>query len=330
VTSRRVVLLTLLVVAVAGVVALLIWDPHPTTDRSFDRGRNGLWLGHRWYTGRDVRTDEPVSASDVLALGQSFARHGIRYAYVHVGPARADGGLDDRVGEILAPLRARATDVVFLAWVGARVEKVDLDDPGFRTGMMESLRRLTDEGFAGVHFDFEPLRDGDTGYLGLLQQVRRELGPDFFISQATPRAGPFGWSDGPLRRSFWSEDYYRATMSTSDQTVVMAYDSQLTFTKAYVEFVRHQTNLLSNWACQTTGHEILIGVPSHEDVPSYSNPQIENLRTAALGVRAALEAHSAPPACFSGVSIYSYWVTDEAEWRDYRRYWMAPGEAAAN
>jgi hypothetical protein len=330
VTSRRVVLLTLLVVGCAGLVALLFWDPYPDSQRSFDRGRNGIWLGHRWYTGRDVNTDAPVSPSEITEMTAQFARHGIRYAYVHVGPALADGSLEDRAGEIFHALREAAPDVTFLAWVGARVDKVELDDPKFRATLIDFLRGLHAEGFPGVHFDFEPLPDGDAGYLDLLRSVRRELGEDFFISQATPRAGPFGWSTGPLRRSFWSEDYYLATIGASDQTVVMAYDSGLSFTKAYVEFVRHQTSLLSEWACGTNEHELLIGVPSYEDVPTYSDPQVENLRTAALGVRAALEGQPALPSCFAGVAIYSYWVTDADEWRDFRRYWMAPGEVMAD
>jgi hypothetical protein len=43
-----------------------------------------------------------------------------------------------------------------------------------------------------------------------------------------------------------------------------------------------------------------------------------------------MEGRATPPACFSGVAIYSYWVTDEAEWRDFRRYWMSPGEESGH
>ena len=131
-----------------------------------------------------------------------------------------------------------------------------------------------------------------------------------------------GISPGPLSRSFWSKDFYVETMRRSDQTVLMAYDSGFNYVKPYVAFVRHQSGLLADWGCSIPGHEVLIGLPSYEDVPLYSNPKVENLRTASLGVRAALEQRSPPAPCVAGVSIYSNWVTDPEEWSDFRRYWM--------
>jgi hypothetical protein len=310
-------------VLMLAIGALFCWNPYPAGDHSFDLGRNGLWLGHKWFTGRDVRTGEPVTTSDLEALTRDLARHGIRYAYVHAGPLRGDGGIDDEAGEILGQLLADAPDVVVLAWLGARVDKIDIDVPEFRRETVSVLRDLRDAGFVGVHFDLEPLTDAHPGYLELLRTVRREMGPDFLISQATPRAAPFGLSIGLLPPSFWSDEFYRDTIGATDQTVLMAYDSNLSFPKAYVEFVRHQTGLLLDWACAEPGHELLIGIPSYEDVPTYSDPLIENLRTAAQGVRAALERLDEPPACFSGVAIYANWVTSEEEWATYQRHWIA-------
>jgi len=68
---------------------------------------------------------------------------------------------------------------------------------------------------------------------------------------------------------------------------------------------------------------VLIGVPAYEDVPLYSNPLVENIRTASLGVRAALEELDvSSQSCFEGVSVYAHWVVDESEWDDYRRHWL--------
>jgi hypothetical protein len=315
------------ILAGALLVSLLHWDPRPTSDRSFDRRTNGLWLGHRWFTGVGVRSAEPVSDRELDALVDTLAQRGIRYAYVHVGPVREDGRIEDAPGPVLGELARRAPDVVLLAWLGARVDRIPLARESFRKGLLETIASLREAGFAGVHFDFEPLHDAHPGYLEALEAVRETFGTGFAISQATPRAGPYGVSVGPLRGSFWSEAFYRATMARSDQTVVMAYDTGLGFTKGYVAFVRHQTEHLVRWACETPGHELLIGIPSYEDVPTYSDPEVENLRTASLGVRAALEAIEPPPACFAGVAVYAYWVTDDAEWRDFDAHWTAPPDA---
>ncbi len=313
-----------LILTLGGFLALLVWNPHPRTARSFDRQTNGLWLGHKWYSGRNVRTGAPVTSEELEDLVDILSRQGIRYAFVHAGPIRPDGGLDDVAGRMLERLTAAAPEVVFLAWLGARVERIPLSDPAWRRSVISSIRRLQAEGFSGIHFDLEPLRDAHTGYLDLLREVSNAFEDDFLISQATPRAGPFGLSIGPLRRSFWSAPFYRASMELSDQTVLMAYDTRLTFVRAYVEFVRHQTRLLADWACALPDHELLIGIPAHEDVPTYSDPKIENLRTAAQGVRSALEAASEPAPCFRGVAVYANWVTDPEEWEEYRSHWVTP------
>ncbi|NIM02485.1 MAG: hypothetical protein GTN89_17040, partial [Acidobacteria bacterium] len=63
----------------------------------------------------------------------------------------------------------------------------------------------------------------------LLAGVRERFGEDWIISQATPRSALFGMAVGPFRRNFWSGGFYRATMDIADQTVLMAYDTQLPF-----------------------------------------------------------------------------------------------------
>jgi hypothetical protein len=329
VRSQRLVVPVLIValgvIAAATLFSVLSWDPRPGTDTSFDLRQNGLWIGHRWYTGVGVRDGEPVQADEVDDLVDTLQRRGIRYVFVHVGPVLEDGSLADEPGEVLGEIARLAPDVVILAWLGARVDRIPLSSAAFRSGLLETIEELRDSGFVGVHFDFEPLHDQHPGYTDTLIAVRERFGPDFILSQATPRAGPFGVSVGPLRGSFWSEAFYRETMALTDQTVVMAYDSQLEFTKGYVAFVRHQTSLTGQWACETPGHELLIGVPSYEDVPIYSNPQIENLHTSSLGVRAALEASPSLTRCVRGVAVYAHWVTDDEEWNQFERHWTSPG-----
>ena len=305
---------------------LLSWDPRPVTDTSFDQSENGLWLGHRWFTGFGVRDAQPVTRENTEDLIQTFANRGIRYAFVHVGPVRPDGTIEDQPGPLLRQVMTQTPEVVWLAWLGARVEQLSLASSSFQTGLAQTIQSLQEAGFQGVHFDFEPLKDNHPGYLDVLESVRSQFGNDFLISQATPRAGPFGVSLEPFNGSFWSKSFYRETMERSDQTVVMAYDTGLDFTKGYVAFVKHQTQLIGQWACSVENHQFLIGVPSYEDVPIYSDPRVENLHTAALGVRSALEENPRSD-CFSGIAIYAYWVTDPSEWATLEESWTFPGQS---
>jgi hypothetical protein len=306
----------------AGVLLGVVnWLSYPKTSRSFDTSSNGLWVSHRWYTGHEVRTNAVVAESEI---GQFVARlrgAGIRYVYVHVGPLRHDGSIEDSASTFFTTLRDAYPDGIFLAWLGARLEKVRLAEPSWRSAVVAQIDRLVDEKFDGVHFNLEPLRDGHPGYLELLSEVRARFGPDWIISQATPRSAPFGLSVGPLRRGFWSGGFYRATMDIADQTVLMAYDTGLFPSLTYVAFVGDQTRRLVEWACNANHHEVLIGIPSYAETSPHSDPKIENIPNAIQGVRSALESLPGASACFRGVAIYSNWVTDAEEWQQFDQGW---------
>ena len=325
-SSPRSPLLRWLGLAVTAIAAAalgwLLWNPYAATEQRFDRGRNGLWVGHQWYTGQNVRSAEPVSDSERNRLVRRLGDQRVRYVYLHVGPVLPDGTTEDWAAPFFHELRRKTPDTKYLAWLGGIAARLPVDDPDWRSAVVETVARLRDEGFAGVHLNVEPLEDYHPGYLELLAQVRSRLGDDFLISHATRHAGPFGVSLGPLQSLVWSEEFYRDTMQIADQTVLMAYDTQMDVAKHYVGFVKHQTELLVRWACEQPRHQVLIGIPSYEDVPRYSNPEVENIRNAVEGVRAALEEAGSGAECFEGVAVYADWVTDEGEWQDYRRLWL--------
>jgi hypothetical protein len=125
-----------------------------------------------------------------------------------------------------------------------------------------------------------------------------------------------------IGRSFWSGGFYRATMDIADQTVVMAYNANLRFEAVYTAFVRDQTHRLAQWACAARSHQLLIGIPAFRDAHDDPTSRVENIRSASLGVRSALESFPTRPHCFGGVSVYANWVTDDAEWFDFERYWV--------
>jgi len=315
----------------AGVTVLVTWiacSPYATTQQRFDRGRNGLWVGHKWYTGRDVRSGEDVTEADIQTLATTLAEGRIRFAYVHVGPILPEGDITDHAGSVFSELRRRTPETLYLAWLGGLARRLPVADAGWRAAVVATVERLRSEGFDGVHLNIEPLEDDHPGYLELLADLRARLPRDFLLSQATRRPGPFGIAPGPVGASYWSEDFYRRTMQIADQSVLMAYDTKVDLAWLYVWLVKHQTALVVDWACQTAGHRVLIGIPAYEDVPLYSNPEVENVGNAVQGVRAALEDRGPHSECFDGVALYANWVTDEHEWAEYRSDWLdTAGEA---
>lgn len=312
----------------AAGIAWLAASRYPGSARTFDTGSNGLWVGHRWYTGRDVRTGDPVPEGEVERLADRLRRSGITFVFVHVGPLLADGSIEHSAAPLLSELRSAYPEGRFLAWLGARVETVPLDEPAWRRAAVMQILTLREEGFDGVHFNLEPLRDGEPGYLELLAETRAAVGDDWIVSQATPWAAPLGIF-APLHGSFWSSGFYRATMHFADQTVLMAYNTNLPLEAAYVAFVRDQATSLIDWACRAVRHEILIGIPSYHDDRDPSESNIENVVTAALGVRSALETFPSTPDCFRGVAIYANWVTNDDEWSQLDASWRDTPAAPA-
>ncbi len=309
----------------AAIVSIAVsWLCHPVGSASFDTGANGLWIGHKWYTGREVQTGESVPPEDVAHLIARLRAANVRYVFVHVGPARAGGDIEDSAAPLFAQLRAAYPEGVFLAWLGARLDRIALDQATWRSNIATQNERLRTEGFDGVHFNIEPLRDAEPGYLELLATVRAQLGDAWIISQATPPSALLGIPLAGIGRNFWSAGFYRATMDVANQTVLMAYNANLRFEPIYVAFVRDQTRRLAQWACAARSHQLLIGIPAFQDTPDAKLSHVENIRTASLGIRSALESFPMRPQCFGGASIYANWVTNDAEWSDFERHWVNP------
>lgn len=302
--------------------AYMLWDPGPSTAQCFDKGTNGMWIGHQWYSGYNVRTGAPVSTYERDELIAKLRQCRVRYVYVHAGPVKSDGTIDDMPGLFFDTLKRLTPEIVYLPWIGGNAGTLQIADPSWRRAFVQTLGRLHSAGFPGVHLDFEPITDFYPGYLELLADIRNAFEGDFFISHATRRLNTIGLGGQILNRYFWSPAFYRACMRLSDQTVLMGYDTMILFSKCYVVFIRRQTAQLLALASAIPGHRVMIGIPSYEDVPGYSDPRIENIKNGACGVRAGLEQDTSWLRAFDGVAIYAYWTTDPAEWKQYRVYWL--------
>jgi hypothetical protein len=321
--SRRAkwLLLALLLIAAGGGAAWALWHPSPRSTQKFDQGRNGIWVGHQWFTGKRVRGGGLIGPGERQAFVKGLERHHIKWVFVHAGPLNEGGTITDAPSAFTAQLRRDTADLEWIPWLGGDTRKLRLADPEWRKSVVATVMMLRDDGFHGVHLDLEPVHDNEPGYLELLDELRAALGKEFLLSHATRRTGPFGVAAGPMGKWFWSESFYRAAMARTDQTVLMAYDTSIGVKKNYIGFVSHETGLLLDWACGIPPHRVLIGIPSYEDVPRLSNPKIENIENAALGVRAALEDKPSRQGCLDGVAVYAEWVTDEDEWAAYEKNW---------
>ena len=317
-------------IQIAGTCTLLLstimvfsaWDPGPGTTTSFNTDNNGLWVESKWYTGFDGSTGESVLAGEVESLTALLARNHIRFVYVRAGQIAASGEVEHMPGPVFFELKKRSPEVVFLPWISGNADELPLQDPNWRNRAIQSMGKLNSSGIKGVHLDFEPINNNHPGYVELLKEIRDRFDGAFFVSHATCRVAPFGFIGTLMSGHFWSQDFYRATMQVTDQTVLMGYNTALCSRKMYCSCMKRQTRMLLEWASEVPNHQILIGIPSYDRVSLLFDPVVENVVSASLGIRAALEEMPKIPKSFKGVAIYANWTTSPEEWKEFQSNWM--------
>ncbi|MFI0444606.1 hypothetical protein [Actinomadura sp. 6N118] len=324
---------------VLGLVALVFagawvwWQPEPDA-----RGTevNALWARHQWV-GEEHTEDEYRAFAGLVRDNR------ITDVYFHTGPFEPDGSVPPAkyryAARLIAAMRKYAPAVRPHAYLG-QIRKVDgyglvdLDDPAVRERVLKTDTVFLDLGFAGIHYDFEPIYPGDQAFLTLLDQTRaltRARGRllSVAIEQLTAVDAlqpvyeaflPRGWGR-PHYPPRPTRDYLTKIADRADQVAIMTYDVGLpTRSLAGLHFAWHTEQTLRLIGDRTT---VFIGVPTYEPSMEWA----EDLPGALRGVRRGLDALDRPPARPFGVGVYADWTTSPAEWARYRATWLPRGPA---
>ena len=265
------------------------------------------------------------------ALFTRLHQRGIGYVYPHLIPFDASGQLPphdrEQLRAFLASLGASTPELKLLPWIGGlrrgykrqRPGTIELADLTQRQRMVAEARGLVDEGFDGVHLNVEPVDDGNDEFLALLRALRTAVGDKHVLSLAAVRPAPVGLPRAP--NFAWSPDYYGRVAATSDQIVIMAYDTALPTPSLYRRYVRWAARSVAG-ALDASGSDarVLMGIPTYEPFGFMHRRGVETPENALVGVVAGLRGLGAG-GTFEGVALYAEWTTDEAEWRAYERYW---------
>jgi spore germination protein YaaH len=285
----------------------------------FNNGTNAVWLGVEWVYGSH-------SLEEINALANDLGRRQIRYVFVYTSYLKSDGQFNhtySRAGEFVQTLKTMQPDTSIQAWIGLPLAHVDLADAMTRRRIVDFCSCLVyNEGFDGVHLDPEPVVDGNASVLVLLNELRREVGPDAAISMATRRIWPAQSFKLPIIAKFaWQADYYRKIAERVDQVAVMTYDSGLPLPSLYRHWVSMQVVQLSQ-AIDDVPVELLIGLPTSEEWTLTHWPNAENITSGLQGVIDGLSDPNAQPSVVAGVAIYPYWEMDADEWASYESLWL--------
>ncbi|MBS2553480.1 hypothetical protein KGQ19_42170 [Catenulispora sp. NL8] len=298
-------------------------------------GEDALWLGHAWVGWAPGADNTAKTYADFQALAALVRSSGIKDLFVHDGPFEMDGSLNPAKSPnaewFIDAVHRELPGVRVQAWLGQVVggDALHLDDAATRGRVVAGVTAALDRGFDGVHFDFEPVPDGDPGYLDVLAATHTvTMAHHALLSASVPQVEPLPGFRLPGNflaghPKWWSRDYLRQVAVHCDQVALMAYDTSLPTAWAYRGYVARETQVALSVVPQNV--ELLIGVPAfHTDDPGHW-ARAETMPAALDGVRLALGAH--PPSRRFGVALYVDFAATPADWAAYRTDWLSPARA---
>lgn len=308
-----------------GSCAVLVYEGRTGTPSAAARGtgQDALWLGHAWVDGRKRQPDLDALAARVRSTG-------IRDLFVHAGPLSDDGTLDrgllPQVRWLTAAVHTALPGVRVQAWLGAHPVpgELRLDRARTRAAVLASVDQVLDDGFDGVHFDFEPVVDGDRDLLLMLREAHvRTSSRHAVLSVSAIHTEPWpGLAAAvtalPGRLALWSGGYLRQVAREVDQVAMMAYDTGLPVESGYAGYVRRLT--AAALSDVPSGVALLIGVPAYHDQRWSHHRRAETVAAAVRGVRLALGEQ--PPHREFGVALYVDFAATADDWAAYERDWL--------
>ena len=288
-------------------------------------GNDALWLGHAWVDGR--RTEK-----DVQQLAVRLRATGIKDLYLHSGPFTWDGHLDPtkyaNAGNFLKWARTYLPGIRISAWLGQTVKNgLDLDDPRSRDNVIAGVAAIMRTGFDGIHYDFEPIGDGDTDFLTLLDRTRRHTA---LLSVSTPQIEPYLLMR-PVARGllghdkYWSQGFFSQVVARVDQVAIMTYDSGAPLRSLYGGYVARQAALGLDLVPESK--TLLIGAPAYHDHDLSYLDRAESVAIAAEGAKLALSEHGRRERF--GLALYVDFAATQEDWSEYTDHWAAGGRTMA-
>lgn len=286
----------------------------------FNKGTNAAWLGVEWVS-------RPHMSDEVLELAVALAQRQITTVYVYTSYYRPEGTFNPTYGyaeEFIATLKNFAPDLNVQMWIGLPLQQMNLHSKAIQGEVIDFCTALVqDAGFDGLHIDPEPVKDGDEAVLTLLDDLRTALGPDATLSIAGRRIWPlFPTVQWPLVGQWsWSASYYQKIARRVDEIAVMVYDSALPTPALYRQWAKFEVIALSRTLVYSDVR-LFVGIPTSEEATRTHKPTAENMRDGLKGTIAGLNDWATWTNTITGVAIYPYWETDEAEWKVYQSLWL--------
>jgi len=292
---------------------------------------NALWVGTEW-------TYEPREEADIETFVENLRTRKIGTVYAWVSWLQEDAtwrGAENfsNVSAFVRQFKTAYPESVLMGWVSFPVNvgpnDYRLDDADLQQSIADfSQRVVNDMGFDGVFLNIEPVWDGDENFLALLRKVRASVGENTPISVAIPP----DWSPvdagipvPPLivPGTIWQKEYKQSVALLSDEMAVMAYNSGLSSSADYVQWVAYQVKAYVEAVSELgAGTDLVIGIPSNDSELPGHDVTVENVASAVQGVLVGLREVGESASFVRGLAIFAEYTTDDSEWSQFESTWV--------
>lgn len=310
------------VVVVVVAVMLITQVIAPALEDEESPGHNRTWLEYAW-------TSTPVNQDAVRQLAARLDDYHIDRVYVEAAAWRTDGTLleGDHAAAFVAALRDASPKIEVLLWL--RMSGEEITQPNRQMAAVDVAQKAVRQwDFDGVQLNGRTVFDNSEGFIQLVRDLRSAVGSDGLLSVTVPPDRIPTDPDVPIGSSAdaeltWDVNYkQRVGLLMVDEIVVMAHASGLPESAQYKHWVAYQVeSYVEAMAELDRPPEIVIALPTYDAAPDH-DPAVENVSTAARGVKAGIKQTGKRGDLVRGVGLYEYKTTDSLEWTHYADVWL--------
>ena len=309
--------------AVLVVVTMVITQViEPALDDKESSSQNRTWLEYAWTTS-------PVNQDAVRQLVQRLDENGISQVYLEAAAWRTDGTLleGEYTADLVAALRDAWPKIEVLVWL--RMSGDEVAQPNRQMAAVDLAQKAVRQwDFDGVQLNGRAIRDGSESYIQLVRDLRSAVGSEALLSVTVPPDRIPTDPDVPMGSTAdpdltWDVNYkQRVGLLMVDEIVVMAHAGGLADAAQYETWVAYQVeSYVEAMGELDRPPEIVIALPTYDAAPDH-DPVVENVSTAARGVKAGIKQVGKLGDMIQGVGLYEYKTTDSLEWANYAEVWL--------
>lgn len=283
---------------------------------------NRTWLEFAW-------ANEPVNADAVQQLARLLKENGIDRVYVEAAAWRTDGSLLEAQSSaaFVSALRDAYSGVRVLVWL--RMSGNEIAQEQRQSAVVALADKAVHQWkFDGVQLNGRAVSNGSESYIQLVRSLRSAIGDKALLSVTVPPDRIPTDPDIPIGPNAdatltWDINYkQRVALLDVDEIVVMAHASGLQSAADYEKWVAYQVESYAQALAELDDPaDIVVALPTYDAAPEH-DPAIEDLRSAAQGVKAGIKQAGRSGRWVKGVGLYEYKTTDSLEWAYFREAWL--------